>query len=83
MDEPFDGFDLRQTREIVATIRSEAAKGRTLLLAIHQLIDAQRICDRVALLSEGRVRGIGTINDLRDRTSLPTGSLEDIFLALT
>ena len=83
MDEPFDGFDLRQTREIVATIRSEAAKGRTLLLAIHQLIDAQRICDRFALLSEGRVRGIGTINDLRDRTSLPTGSLEDIFLALT
>jgi ABC-type multidrug transport system ATPase subunit len=53
------------------------------LLAIHQLIDAQRICDRFVLLSEGRVRGIGTINDLRDRTSLPTGSLEDIFLALT
>jgi ABC-2 type transport system ATP-binding protein len=83
MDEPFDGFDLRQTREIVATIRSEAAKGRTLLLAIHQLIDAQRICDRFVLLSEGRVRGVGTIKDLRDRTSLPTGSLEDIFLALT
>jgi ABC-2 type transport system ATP-binding protein len=83
MDEPFDGFDVRQTREIVGTIRSEAAKGRTLLLAIHQLIDAERICDRFVLLSDGRVRGIGTLSDLRTRTSLPAGSLEDVFLALT
>ena len=83
MDEPFDGFDLRQTREIAGVVRAEAAKGRTLLLAIHQLIDAERICDRFMLLSDGRVRGIGTLGDLRVRTSLPAGSLEDIFLALT
>jgi ABC-2 type transport system ATP-binding protein len=83
MDEPFDGFDPRQTREIVGVVRSEAAKGRSLLLAIHQLIDAERICDRFVLLSDGRVRGIGTLGDLRARTCLSTGSLEDIFLALT
>ena len=83
MDEPFDGFDLRQTREIVGVIRAEAGKGRAMLLAIHQLIDAERICDRFVLLSDGRVRGIGTLGDLRARTGLPAGSLEDIFLALT
>src|SRR5215510_599902 len=46
MDEPFDGFDLRQTREIMGVLRQCAAAGRTLVLAIHQLLDAERVCDR-------------------------------------
>src|SRR4030081_3104342 len=83
MDEPFDGFDLRQTREIVGALRKEVAKGRTLVLAIHQLLDAERVCDRFILLADGRVRGVGTLNDLRVRTGIADGSLEDIFLALT
>src|SRR5262249_3620758 len=36
MDEPFDGFDLRQTREIMSVLRDVARNGRTLVLAIHQ-----------------------------------------------
>src|SRR5438128_12514300 len=83
MDEPFDGFDLRQSRDIVGVLRREAAKGRTLVLAIHQLMDAERVCDRFILLADGRVRGVGTLGDLRTRTQLPTGSLEEVFLALT
>jgi ABC-type multidrug transport system ATPase subunit len=83
MDEPFDGFDLRQTREIVDLLRREAVEGRTFALAIHQLADAERVCDRFVLLADGRVRGVGTLNDLRDRTGIADGSLEDIFLALT
>ena len=83
MDEPFDGFDLRQVREMVGVLRDEAAKGRTLVLAIHQLMDAERICDRFILLADGRVRGVGTLIDLRARTGNPIGNLEDVFLALT
>ena len=83
MDEPFDGFDLRQTREIVELLRNQAARGRTSILAIHQLLDAERVCDRLILLAGGRVRGSGTLDELRAQTSLPAGSLEDIFLALT
>jgi ABC-2 type transport system ATP-binding protein len=83
MDEPFDGFDLRQTRNIVEVVRNEAAKGRTFILAIHQLADAQRACDRFILLAGGHVRGIGTLNELRAQTGIPAGSLEEIFLALT
>jgi ABC-2 type transport system ATP-binding protein len=83
MDEPFDGFDLRQIRDIVGVLRGEAAKGRTFVLAIHQLLDAERICDRFILLADGRVRGAGTLNDLRARTGLTSGGVEDIFLALT
>jgi ABC-2 type transport system ATP-binding protein len=83
MDEPFDGFDLRQTREIMGVLRRCAAAGRTLVLAIHQLLDAERVCDRFVLLADGRVRGAGTLGELRTRTQLPAGTLEEVFLALT
>jgi ABC-2 type transport system ATP-binding protein len=81
MDEPFDGFDLRQTREIMDVLRNIARGGRTLVLAIHQLIDAERVCDRFVLLADGRLRGVGTLDELRARTG--RARLEDVFLALT
>jgi ABC-2 type transport system ATP-binding protein len=83
MDEPFDGFDLKQTREMMDLLRQVAAGGRGLVLSIHQLRDAERICDRIVLLADGRVRGEGTLADLRAKTNLPDATLEDIFLALT
>jgi ABC-2 type transport system ATP-binding protein len=83
MDEPFDGFDLRQTREIMNVLRVVASNGRTLVLAIHQLGDAARVCDRFVLLAEGRVRGVGTLAQLRAQTGKPAAGLEEVFLALT
>jgi len=83
MDEPFDGFDLRQARDIMGVLRRAASAGRTLLLSIHQLRDAEQVCDRFALLADGRIRGLGTLDELRDRVSRPAANLEDIFLALT
>jgi ABC-type multidrug transport system ATPase subunit len=81
MDEPFDGFDLRQTRQMMGVLRELAGRGRTLVLAIHQLMDAERMCDRFVLLADGRLRGIGTLAELRAQTG--KASLEDVFLALT
>jgi ABC-type multidrug transport system ATPase subunit len=83
MDEPFDGFDLRQTREVMALLRRVAGEGRTLVLAIHQLADAERVCDRFVLLASGRVRGTGTLDQLRSQAQLPSAGLEELFLALT
>jgi ABC-2 type transport system ATP-binding protein len=83
MDEPFDGFDLRQSRAIGDVLRRIAQDGRALVLAIHQLGDAERVCDRFILLAGGRLRGQGTLTVLRQRTGLPTASLEEVFLALT
>jgi ABC-2 type transport system ATP-binding protein len=83
MDEPFDGFDLRQTREVMGLIHGVAANGRTLVLAIHQLADAERVCDRFVLLAGGAVRGVGTLDELRAKADLPSAGLEDVFLALT
>jgi ABC-2 type transport system ATP-binding protein len=83
MDEPFDGFDLRQTREVMNLLRNEAVDGRTLVLSIHQLGDAERICDRLVLLSGGRVAGTGTSAELAASAGLPIGAdLEEVFLAL-
>jgi len=86
LDEPFDGLDLRQTRDVMSVLTAHARSGvgRTLFLSIHQLGDAARICDRLVLLSEGRVAGEGTLNELRARANLGEAhSLEDVFLALT
>src|SRR5262249_28080418 len=83
MDEPFDGFDLRQTRDVMGVLRRQTECGRTLILSIHQLQDAERVCDRFILLSEGQVRRSAALAELRAPTELPNGSLEDIFLALT
>jgi ABC-2 type transport system ATP-binding protein len=83
MDEPFDGFDLRQTREVMNLLRNEAVDGRTLVLSIHQLGDAERICDRLVLLSGGRVVGTGTSAELAASAGLRIGAdLEEVFLAL-
>lgn len=83
LDEPFDGLDLRQTREAIAILRAEAERGRTLFLSIHQLADAGRACDRLVLLADGRVVGEGTLDEVRARAGLAEGGVEEVFLALT
>lgn len=83
LDEPFDGLDLRQTRDVMTMLRSDVRGGRTLLLSIHQLIDAERVCDRLVLLNGGRVVAEGTLNELRLLAKVDQGALEEIFLALT
>ena len=88
IDEPFDGLDLRQARDIAAAIRAHAARGRTLFLSIHQISDAARFCDRFVLLSSGRVCGEGTVSELAALAAALNGpgtseSLEEVFLALT
>ena len=86
-DEPFDGLDLRQTREMGAALRRYVDAGRTLFLSIHQISDAARFCDRFVLLSGGRVCGEGTLEELtraaESRRHGATGTLEDAFLELT
>ena len=83
LDEPFDGLDLRQTRDVMTLLKSHAANGRTLMLSIHQLVDAGRVCDRLVMLSAGKVVGEGSIDELRARANLNAGGVEEIFLALT
>ncbi len=83
LDEPFDGLDLRQTRQAISLLKKLKKNGRSLLLSIHQLADAEKICDRFILLSSGSVKGCGTLCELREKAALPDQPLEEVFLALT
>jgi len=83
IDEPFEGLDLRQARDIASALRAHAARGRTLFLSIHQISHAARFCDRFVLLSSGRVCGAGTIQELAALAAGPSQDLEEVFLALT
>ena len=83
LDEPFDGLDVRQTRDVTTLLRRTANDARTLFLSIHQLGDAERVCDRFILLSGGQIRAEGRLDELRARVGVAAGGLEDVFLALT
>jgi len=83
MDEPFDGLDLRQTRATIAMFRELAREGRSLVLSIHSMPDAARVCDRLVLLNDGSTIAEGTLPELRERAGLAAGAdLEDVFLAI-
>jgi ABC-2 type transport system ATP-binding protein len=87
IDEPFEGLDLRQSREAAATLRRHLTPDRTFFLSIHQIADAAKVCDRFVLLSGGRVVAEGTLDTLtalaRQRAGheLPS-DFEEVFLAL-
>jgi ABC-2 type transport system ATP-binding protein len=83
LDEPFDGFDIRQTLSMMDLLRSYQAE-RSMILSIHQLAEAEKICDRFLLLDQGRLLGLGTLDELRKQTGLAgDASLEEVFLAIT
>jgi len=83
LDEPFDGFDLRQSLAVMDLLR-QSMIGRTMILSIHQLTEAEKICDRFLLLDEGQVLGIGTLDELRTLSACDNdATLEEVFLALT
>ena len=80
LDEPFDGFDPIQLIEILKLIKSENEKGRTFILSIHQLADAEKICTDYILLDEGKTVASGTLEELRTHFKLENASLESIFI---
>jgi len=80
LDEPFDGFDPVQLIEILEFIRSENQKGRTFILSIHQLYDAEKICNHYVLLDEGRVVTTGSMDGLKRTFGEDNSSLEQIFI---
>ncbi len=83
LDEPFDGLDLKQMLEVVPLLREISSAGRTLVLSIHQLRDAERACEQFILLRDGKLAGQGTLSELETRAGCEPGSgLEEVFLRL-
>ncbi len=64
LDEPIAALDPVAASQVHAHIRAHAAKGHTVLLCTHNLTEAEKLCDRVAVLERGRVRTVGTPREL-------------------
>ncbi len=84
LDEPTNGLDPAGARQMRAAIADYAAGGRTILLSTHLLDAAERLCHRVAIIRQGRLRAVGTPSELRARfTAAPGSTLEDVFFRVT
>jgi ABC-2 type transport system ATP-binding protein len=64
LDEPTTGLDPASRREIWEIVEELKARGRTLLLTTHYMEEAERLCDRVAIVDRGRKLAEGTPRDL-------------------
>src|SRR5688572_3846877 len=83
VDEPMVGLDPKAARLIKDLLRTFAAQGGTIFLSTHTLEVAEVLCDRIAILHQGRIRAIGTMAELRAEAAAGGAHLEEIFLKLT
>lgn len=85
LDEPTVGLDPKSARLIKDLLRQMAGRGAAVFLSTHILEIAERMCDRIGIIHQGRLIAVGTMDELRALETAGGGqtSLEDIFLGLT
>ena len=66
LDEPTTGLDPLGQRAMLSFLRERAAAGRTILLSSHMLSEVEQVCERVAILREGRLKRLDTVEALRE-----------------
>jgi ABC-2 type transport system ATP-binding protein len=64
LDEPTTGLDPQSRRQLWELVERFRASGRTILLTTHYMDEAERLCDRVAIVDHGRVIALGTPREL-------------------
>ena len=77
-DEPTVGLDVMTARTIVGFIRDCRTRGKTVIFSTHVMSEAEKLCDTIGILHDGRLLAEGTLAELRQRSSLT--DLEDIFV---
>jgi len=83
LDEPLSSLDPRSARIIKDLLHELASQGVTTIMSTHVLEIAQALCDRIAIMYEGRLLALGNMEELRQKARLPGSDLEDVFLKLT
>lgn len=67
LDEPSAGLDPQARHEIHDLVQQLRAEQRTILLTTHYIEEAERLCDRVAIIDEGRIAALGTPREIQQR----------------
>jgi ABC-2 type transport system ATP-binding protein len=75
-DEPMSGLDPVGRREVRDLMEQLKHEGKTVFFSTHILSDAEALCDRVAIINQGELRGIGAVEDL---TSSVQGKIEVVW----
>jgi len=83
LDEPLNGLDPKSARIVKDLLRELIPQRVTTIMSTHILEIAQAMCDRIAIMYEGRLLALGNMEELRRKAQLPGSDLEDIFLKLT
>jgi sodium transport system ATP-binding protein len=79
-DEPTAGLDVLVGRAVLDAIQELRALGKCILFSTHIMREVERLCDRVAIVSRGRVQACGTLAELRARYR--QDDLEELFFSL-
>lgn len=80
LDEPSSGLDVIGIRAIHDFVNECKQKNKCLLFSTHIMAEAEKLCDRIALLHRGKLFAVGTLDELRTETN--QHYLEDVFLQL-
>ncbi len=82
-DEPTVGLDPKSAKIIKDILRFRAKSGDCIFMSTHILEIAERICDRVGIIQDGKLIAVGDMEELRKLSIEGKGNLEEIFLQLT
>lgn len=83
LDEPTSGLDIKSARAAKDLFRKHASRGAAILFTTHVLEIAEKICDRIGIIADGRLIMEGTMQEIRAQYNKQGISLEDIFLDVT
>ena len=79
-DEPTANLDIMVARSVLNFIRECRDDKKCVILSTHIMSEAEKLCDKIGILHEGKILALGTLEDLRCRTGLY--DMEDIFFSL-
>lgn len=82
LDEPLTGLDPTSAFALKEMMREHAAAGNSVLFSTHVLETAEKLCDLIAVINQGRIIYVGTLEELRSRYPQES-SLEEIFMEMT
>ncbi len=79
-DEPTNGLDVLVQRNVLLQIQEFRERGKTILLSTHIFREVEKLCDRVGILSKGKLAACGTLPELRETHGEP--DLEELFFKI-